>query len=147
MDMQIDIRVADKSDIPSIFNIRTSVKENHLSLQQLAEIGITYETIEKAILGEPCIWIALVNNHPAGFSMADSREGCVFAAFVSPAYEGIGLGRLLMEKAEAFLFNHHKKIWLETARNSRAEGFYTKLGWIATDSLPNGDICFEKYRK
>ncbi|MCF0063197.1 GNAT family N-acetyltransferase [Dyadobacter chenwenxiniae] len=145
--MHIDIRLAETSDIPSIFNIRTSVKENHLSLEQLAEIGITYETIERAILEEPCLWIALVNNHPAGFSMADSSEGCVFAAFVSPAYEGIGIGRILMEKAEAFLFNHYTKIWLETARNSRAEDFYTKLGWIATESLPNGDIRFEKYQK
>jgi len=144
--MHIDIRVADKSDIPSIFKIRTSVKENHLSLEQLAEIGVTPETIQEVILDEPCIWIALVNDQPVGFSMADSSEGCVFAAFVSPAYEGIGLGRLLMEKVEVYLFNSFNKIWLETAKNSRAEGFYKKLGWIATESLPNGDIRFEKYQ-
>jgi len=144
--MHIDIRLANKSDIPSIFNIRTSVKENHLSLEQLEEIGVTNETIENVILEEPCIWIALVNDQPAGFSMADSNEGCVFAAFVIPAYEGMGLGRLLMQKAEGYLFNDFKKIWLETAKNSRAEGFYKKLGWIATESLSNGDIRFEKYQ-
>ena len=51
-----------------------------------------------------------------------------------------------MAKAEAFLFQHHPTIWLETAENSRASGFYRHLGWQAVANLPEGDVRFEKSR-
>lgn len=43
--MSIQVREARKADIGEIFAIRTSVAENHLSLKQLAEMGITPESI------------------------------------------------------------------------------------------------------
>ena len=39
------IRIAGQSDIKAIFDIRTSVRENHLSHDQLAEMGITPDAI------------------------------------------------------------------------------------------------------
>ena len=35
-------RLATPADVDAIFHIRTSVQENHLSLDQLAEMGITH---------------------------------------------------------------------------------------------------------
>lgn len=145
--MEKIIRLANQADINAIFEIRTSVRENHLSHDQLAELGITPETIRQAILGAPCVWVADVDGVPVGFSMADVDDGCVFAAFVLPEFEGYGLGRSLMEKAESFLFQHHRTIWLETAEASRASGFYRKLGWQSVKNLPEGDIRFEKHLK
>ncbi|WP_248730497.1 GNAT family N-acetyltransferase [Pseudomonas sp. MWU13-2517] len=145
--MEKTIRLANVADIESIFDIRTSVHENHLSRDQLADRGITPETVRQAILEAPCAWVAEVDGTPAGFSMADSEDGCVFAAFVLPEFEGHGLGRKLMDKAEAFLFQHHQTIWLETAGASRASGFYRSLGWLPVEDLPEGDIRFEKYQK
>jgi len=145
--MKNTIRLASVADIDAIFDIRTSVRENHLSRDQLAEMGITPETIRQAILESPCVWIAEVDGAPAGFSMADAEDGCVFAAFVLPEFEGRGLGRSLMDKAEAFLFQHHRTIWLETAEASRASGFYRSLGWLVVEHLPGGDVRFEKRRK
>ncbi|WP_095153817.1 GNAT family N-acetyltransferase [Pseudomonas sp. Irchel 3E13] len=142
--MEKTIRLADLSDIDAIFNIRTSVQENHLSHDQLAEMGITPEAIQQAILETPCAWVAEVDGVPVGFSMADIEDGCVFAAFVLPEFEGRGLGRSLMDRAETFLFQHHQTIWLETAEASRASGFYRKLGWKPVQHLPEGDIRFEK---
>ncbi|MBH3466223.1 GNAT family N-acetyltransferase [Pseudomonas carnis] len=142
--MEKTIRLADQADINAIFDIRTSVQENHLSHDQLAEMGITPETIRQAILEAPCAWIAEVDDVPVGFSMADVEDGCVFAAFVLPEFEGHGLGRSLMDRAEAFLFQHHQTIWLETAEASRASGFYRNLGWQPVENLPEGDIRFEK---
>lgn len=142
--MEKVIRVANQADIKAIFDIRTSVKENHLSHEQLTEMGITPETIQMAMLGAPCIWIAEVDGIPAGFSMADVEQGCVFAAFVRPEFEGRGLGRSLMANAEALLFQYHPTIWLETAEASRASGFYRSLGWQSVERLPEGDVRFEK---
>jgi GNAT superfamily N-acetyltransferase len=142
--MEKTVRIAIPTDIDVMFDIRTSVKENHLSLNQLAEMGITPETIRETILAAPCAWIAEVDGAPAGFAMADAEDGSVFAAFVRPEFEGHGIGRVLMAKAEAFLFQYHQKIWLETADASRASGFYRNLGWLPVESLPDGDIRFEK---
>lgn len=143
--MEKIIRLANLADIDAIFDIRTSVHENHLSLVQLAEMGITPSTIRQAILEAPCAWVAEVNGAPVGFSMVDVEDGCVFAAFVLPEFERNGLGRRLMDKAETFLFQHHQTIWLETAEASRASGFYRSLGWQPVQNLPDGDIRFEKY--
>ncbi|RON51630.1 GNAT family N-acetyltransferase [Pseudomonas frederiksbergensis] len=141
------VRMGNQTDISAIFDIRTSVKENHLSLGQLKQMGITPETIRQAMSQAPCVWIAEVDGLPVGFSMADVEDGCVFAAFVRPEFEGHGLGRCLMEKVEAFLFQHHQTIWLETADASRASGFYRHLGWRPVAHLPEGDIRFEKSLK
>ena len=43
-----------------------------------------------------------------------------------------------------FLFEQHRTIWLETAENSRASGFYLSLGWQLVAHLPEGDVRFEK---
>lgn len=138
------IRLANLADIDAIFDIRTSVHENHLSREQLAAMGISPITVRQAITEAPCAWIAEVNGAPVGFSMADVEDGCVFAAFVLPKFEGNGLGRRLMEQAETFLFQHHQTIWLETAEASRAYGFYRHLGWQPLESLTEGDVRFEK---
>ena len=144
--MKKTIRLAEQADIPAIFAIRTSVRENHLSHQQLTEMGITPDAIRQAMEATPCVWVAEVEGVTVGFSMADAEDGCVFAAFVLSEFEGLGLGRSLMARAEDFLFQHHPSIWLETAENSRASGFYRNLGWQAVANLPEGDVRFEKSR-
>ena len=142
--METTVRIANQADISAIFDIRTSVTENHLSHDQLSEMGITPQAISQALLAAPCSWVAEIQGVPAGFAMADADDGCVFAAFVQPEYEGQGLGRSLMARAEAFLFEQHRTIWLETAENSRASGFYRSLGWQLVAHLPEGDVRFEK---
>ncbi|WP_256870556.1 hypothetical protein [Chromobacterium haemolyticum] len=43
--MSSTIRLAVRADIAALFDIRTSVRQNHLSIEQLAGLGITPETI------------------------------------------------------------------------------------------------------
>lgn len=138
------IRLANITDMDTIFSIHTSVKENHLPPDQLADMGITYDAIKNAILAVPCTWMAEVDNYPVGFSMADLATGSIYAMFIRPTFEGMRLGRALMAKAESFLFQYHQKIWLETNKHSHAYGFYKKLSWSPVEELPNGDIRFEK---
>jgi hypothetical protein len=47
--MTITIRDAAEEDIAAIFEVRTSVRENHLSVEQMAEMGITNETIRQVL--------------------------------------------------------------------------------------------------
>jgi ribosomal protein S18 acetylase RimI-like enzyme len=144
--MTINIRVASEKDIPAIFEVRTSVRDNHLSVEQMAEMGITQETIRQALREEPCIWVALEGDLVIGFTMADAADACVFAAFVRPEWAGQGIGRDLMERAEAFLFERHSSIWLHTDGSSRAVGFYERLGWERMPDVEHRDARFEKHR-
>jgi len=144
--VDIAIRDATDEDIPHIFEVRTSVRENHLSVAQMADLGITPDTIEAALEQAPCIWVALHKGTVVGFSMSNLAEGCIFAAFVRPEWEGKGVGRRLIERAEAFLFAHHACIWLSTDSASRAAKVYESLGWTPVAKLANGEIRFEKRR-
>lgn len=140
------IRNAAEADVPAIFDVRTSVRENHLSVEQMAEMGITVETIRQALREAPCIWVAEREGQVVGFSMGNAADGCVFAMFVRPQWEGHGIGRLLMARAEAFLFERHASIWLQTDPTSRAAGFYERLGWERTHKMQTGETRFQKLR-
>ena len=65
---------------------------------------------------------------------ADDRAGELFAIHVDPPYQGLGVGRLLMESARSCLTDlgfDNAVLWV-LSDNSRAERFYQRGGW-ATD--------------
>lgn len=84
--MTINIRPAQVTDVVSIFDIRTSVTENHLSREELKQMGITEEVVSDMIQTSLCTWVAIENEKVIGFSMILPDEGCLFAAFVLPEY-------------------------------------------------------------
>jgi GNAT superfamily N-acetyltransferase len=140
--------MATVEDVESLFEIRTSVAQNHLSREQMDALGITAQVLNSAIKEGPCVWIAEVDERPVAFSMIDRDEGEVFAMFVRPAYENRGLGRLLMAAAEAELFRAHERIFLVTdgRQEIRANGFYQRLGWTVVDRVDARDVRYEKRR-
>jgi GNAT superfamily N-acetyltransferase len=140
------IRDANVDDVPAIRDVRTSVRENHASVEQMEARGITSDMVRNALLADPCIWVAELDGRVVAFSMVGVEDGCVFAMFVRPEHEGRGLGRRLMEPAERFLFEHFERIWLETDGASRAAGFYRKLGWEIAERFENGDVRLQKAR-
>ncbi|WP_456025452.1 GNAT family N-acetyltransferase [Pseudomonas capeferrum] len=146
--MQMLIRVATPDDIDTLFAIRTSVVQNHLSREQMTALGITPQVLADSIRAAPCVWIAEVEGQPAAFSMVDRAAGEVFAMFVLPGYEGQGLGRRLMAVAEAALFEQHERLFLITDGRDeiRANGFYQRLGWSMVDRLEGDDVRYEKSR-
>jgi GNAT superfamily N-acetyltransferase len=140
--------MATVEDVESLFEIRTSVAQNHLSREQMDALGITAQVLNSAIKEGPCVWIAEVDERPVAFSMIDRDEGEVFAMFVRPAYENRGLGRLLMAAAEAELFRAHERIFLVTdgRQEIRANGFYQRLGWTVVARVHARDVRYEKRR-
>lgn len=144
--MKIRTRLALPTDIESIFKVRTSVKENHLSREEMKQMGITESVVTDMIEKSRCAWVAVDDEKVIGFSMILPDEGCLFAAFVLPEHEGRGVGRRLVELAEQELFKHHKAAWLETDKNSRAAEFYMRQGWVKKENVSESDIRLEKIR-
>ncbi|MGU9812945.1 GNAT family N-acetyltransferase [Pseudomonas sp. LF052] len=146
--MQMLIRVATPDDIDTLFAIRTSVVQNHLSREQMTALGITPQVLADSIREAPWVWIAEVEGRPVAFSMVDRAAGEVFAMFVQPGYEGLGLGRRLMAVAEAALFEQHERLFLITDGRDeiRANGFYQRLGWSMVARVEGDDVRYEKSR-
>lgn len=144
--MSFHIRTARLSDIEGMFDVRTSVIENHLSREEMRQMGITESVVGDMVEKSLCAWVATENNKIIGFSMIFPDEGCLFAAFFLPEYEGKGIGRRLVMLAEQELFQHHEIAWLETDKNSRAAKFYMQLGWGNETDLNGTDIKLEKSR-
>jgi GNAT superfamily N-acetyltransferase len=128
------IRPGQIADLHAITRIRTSVSENHLSVAQMAEIGITHDSIAAEMAeGQLGCWVALEGGEIAGFAMADRRDGSVFALFMDAAHEGKGHGSALLATCEAWLPQQgHAEAHLTTGRDTKALSFYLRRGWRET---------------
>ncbi|HEY9698071.1 MAG TPA: GNAT family N-acetyltransferase [Trichocoleus sp.] len=143
----MQIRVAQLEDIETLFDIRTSVTENHQSLAELAKLGVTPDSIAQMLQTRCCAWLAEIDGEAAGFSMANAIERMIFALFVRPTFAGRGVGRALIQQAEAWLWSQGAlEIWLSTGNNPklRAYGFYQHLGWTVTDDRLGNQVKFVK---
>jgi GNAT superfamily N-acetyltransferase len=143
----MQVRIAVPADVPSMFDVRTSVLENHMSVEALARIGVTPDTVTTMLSGNGRAWVAEEDGKIVAFSMADAGKATVFAMFVQPGYEGEGLGRALMTEAEQWLFSRDcEEIWLLTDRDPRvrANGFYQHLGWRTEGIQEDGRVRYTK---
>ena len=129
-----NVRAMSTDDMDAIFRVRTSVKHNHMNLEQLAAAGITHDSVAALLdSGEVRGWCALVDSEVVGFSLAtnDSRE--INALFVLPEFSGRGYGQALLDIAV-----HHLRrmapgtVRLRTDPEMPAYRFYTKRGWRDT---------------
>lgn len=140
------IRVAQLDDIETLFDIRTSVDENYQSREEIAALGITPSSIADMLMTDCCAWMAELDQHPVGFSIANGTQATVFGIFVRPAFEGKGVGRALMQAAETWLWSKDiEEIWLLTGNDPtlRAFGFYQHLDWIPAEVVSQGDFAGE----
>jgi len=139
------IRPARQSDLARITAVRTSVIENHLSVEQLAERGITEDSIWADIAaGHLGAWVGEAEGRVVAFAMADRRRGQIFALFTEPGFEGRGLGAALLVACEDWLVQQGwVQAHLDSASDSRAAAFYLRRGWeaVAEDA---GDTYFRK---
>jgi len=143
------IRPGRAEDLPAITRIRTAVRENHLSVEQMAELGITHQSIAADMNdGHLACWVAVAGGAIAGFSMADRRDASIFALFMDAAHEGKGHGSALLAACEDWLKRQgHAEARLTTERRSRAFAFYLRHGWRETepvDGQPAEDAALVK---
>ena len=142
----MQIRVVRQDDIETLFEIRTSVAENYQSREEIAELGITPESVAAMLQADCRAWVAEWEGQPIGFAIANRTEATIFGVFVLPECEGRGAGRRLMEAAEGWLFaSGLEEIWLITGNDPqlRAYGFYLHLGWVAAGVESEGEFAGE----
>ncbi len=143
----LTIRRATEEDVETLFDIRTAVRENALSCEELAALGITLESVREMLRRNYAAWIVEVDGIAAGFAMADRTERAIFAVFVRPEFEGRGAGQRALCAAEDWLASRGvEEAWLSTGENAnlRAHGFYNHLGWQATGHMPDGQVRYTK---
>jgi GNAT superfamily N-acetyltransferase len=136
----VTFREAQKADISQMMEVRMSVKENVLSNPAL----VPYEDYIEYLFVRGKGWVCEVGENITGFAIADLQDHNIWALFVRPGYEKMGIGRQLHKIMLDWYFSQTtKKVWLGTAPKSRAEKFYKTAGWKEVGIHGKGEIKFE----
>jgi len=133
-------REAEIDDINQIQFVRNAVKENRLSDPAL----VRDKDVEEYMTNRGNGWVCEVDKRIVGFAIVDLIENNVWALFVHPEFEAMGVGKQLHQIMMDWYFLHTKeKIWLGTDPNSRAYEFYKMQGWKEVGTHGKGEIKFE----
>ncbi|ROH94351.1 N-acetyltransferase [Chryseobacterium cucumeris] len=142
--MKTIIREAKPEDIPQIQIVRNSVKENTLSDPGL----VTDKDCEEFLFQRGKGWVCEMEDQIVGFSIADLKENNIWALFVHPDFENLGIGRKLHDIMLDWYFEQNKdSVWLGTSPGTRAEIFYRKSGWKEAGPHGKGEIKFQMISK
>ena len=128
--------------------IRGLTRENGVSAQRLAELGITAESWAHDIRSEVLPgFICMAGTKMAGYCFGSSTTGEVIVLALQPAYERLGIGRELLNLVVAHLHAlGHQRLFLGCSSDSsvRSYGFYRHLGWQGTETVDaHGDEILE----
>ncbi len=141
--MSIIFREALEGDIPQMQVLRHAVKENILSDPGLVTDNDCLEYITVRGKG----WVSESNGRLTGFAIVDLQDHNIWALFVHPDFENQGIGRRLHHLMLDWYFKQTTRpVWLGTAPNTRAEGFYAKMGWTRKGLHGTREIKFEMTR-
>ncbi len=133
-------REAGIADIPQIQIVRHTVKENVLSNPAL----VSDKDCEEYMTVRGKGWLCELEQQVLGFAIVDLKERNIWALFVRPEYEKMGIGKKLQSLMLDWYFDQtEEKLWLGTSPNTRAEVFYAKTGWAASGLVNKGEVKFE----
>ncbi len=119
-------------DVPELIVLRTTTRENALSMEELNRLDITEKSVRAMIGASHRGWLCESDGRIAGFAMGDRRSGEMWVIALRPEFEGRGIGAELLTRVEDWLWSEGwESIWLTTDLdpNLRAYGFYLRQGW------------------
>jgi GNAT superfamily N-acetyltransferase len=120
--------------------LRLRVRENRLS-----DPGRVAEDSYGPYLDREAAWVAETESGLAGFAVLDAESGTVWALFVAPEAEGLGIGRALHARLLQGAAEHGLiRLSLSTAPGTRAERFYGEAGWTRVGRAADGGQFFER---
>jgi ribosomal protein S18 acetylase RimI-like enzyme len=100
--------------------------------------------------GDEKVWVAKEGNGLVGFCSAMREQGHnrIRAVYIRPDFQGMGIGRRLMQKAFSWLGGEKDVILGVATYNRNAIAFYEKLGFqqqgeVIPRSLPSGKFIPE----
>ena len=133
-------RDAQFDDIEQIQTVRNSVRENMLSSSAL----VSDADVQKFLLVRGRGWVSEINKVVVGFAIVDLKEHNVWALFVHPQHAQKGIGKALHQLMMDWYFEQtNTTIWLGTSPGTRAEKFYTLMGWKPAGNYGNKEVKFE----
>lgn len=134
------LRKAVRGDMPRIFEIRRSVRENRLD-----DTFEEYSDVAGPYVDAGHCWVWDEDGMVLGEAGYDPRTGCIEVLYVDPAAEGRGVGRALLERCCADLRQlGHDVATLSTTAGTRAEHIYRVTGWLEVGTDAVGDLLFQK---
>ncbi len=137
------LREATVDDIPAIQFVRNAVQENRLS-----DPGrVTDKDVRQYILHRGKGWVYVHEGRVVGFAIGDLQDANIWALFVLPEAERMGIGRQLHDTMVNWMFAKGiGTLWLSTDPGTRAEAFYRNAGWIEKGKTNSGEVYFELSR-
>lgn len=127
---------ATEADIPEMHRIRLSVRENRVS----DPARLTEADYRPFIADQGETWHARIDGKIAGFGTLDESDQSIWALFVHPDFEGMGLGKLLLAKlVDRARESQMGTINLVTTPGTRAEAFYLRCGWEPAGVAESGE--------
>ena len=142
--MRHTFRPTEVRDIPSLYVVRASTRQNAISQEQLIAWGITPESTAQGLLSHEYFGMVCEDNGAiVGFCTGNTTTGEIMVLAVLPEYEGQGIGKALLDGVVARLQKLDlASLWLACSPDpaSRSHGFYRANGWVANGArLENGD--------
>jgi len=133
------IRIATGSDAAECVRLRGQTRQNAISPERLAAIGITAASWGADIdSGQLPGFVCVVDEAIVGYCFGDRDSGEVVVLALLPAFEGAGLGKALLRAViELLTCFGHRRLFLGCATDpsARSFGFYRHLGWVPTGRL------------
>ena len=148
--MNLVFRKAAPTDTPGCIDLRGRTRENAFSAEQLAALGITFDSWRAGIAdGSLPGHVATVDGELAGYCFGDRDTGEIVVLALLPAFEGMGIGKRLLDLVvEEFRAQGFEKLFLgcSTDPGVRSHGFYRHLGWKPTGAIDGaGDEVLEYF--
>jgi len=134
--MSYTLRPACPTDIAACIDLRGRTRENAVSAERLASLGITEASWSAQVeAGTLPGFVAVAGTTLAGYCFGDAGSGEIVVLALLPEHEGQGLGRQLLDTTTAHLVAlGHRRLFLGCSANPahRSHGFYRHLGWTPT---------------
>lgn len=146
--LQMNIRLATPADIPACVALRGQTRENPVSAERLAAVGITVQSwADEVRSGALTGYVCTDREAIVGYCFGDNASGEVVVLALLPAHEGLGNGRRLLGLVALHLADRgHRRLFLGCAADpaTRSHGFYRHLGWVSTGAFDQaGDEVLE----
>lgn len=136
---KLQFRPATIADIPAMSMIRLSVRENVLRDPSKVTLKMYHDYLHQ----DGRAWVCEHHEQIIGFSYAAVADHSIWALFVSPEHESMGVGRHLLELACDWLFSiGAEHVQLTTGAGTRADHFYTQQGWHRSETPDSSEIKF-----
>ena len=132
----ITFHAAKAEDTPAFIALRGKTRQNAISKERLAEVGITADSWADmmrsgSLPGQVCHH----DGQLVGYCFGERDTGEIIVLALLPEFEGLGIGKALLEAIMAQLrAQGHQRLFLGCSSDpaSRSYGFYRYLGWTAT---------------